>query len=499
MSRRTLLPYLIVVLGLASAVNAQWYEPGHSYFEPLVEFEEFDVLATGYFSSYERAFWTEHTERPTLGSPTAAARHVEIWGPGGTASAASNALAAAQSGLIIPAIPSANPIPLPEQQSGLRELFPDFDIDQGNRFIFGHRGGKSGWEVSVLTPFEMTRDQVYGHGYVGQDVTTGGIAVTPGGASIIDGNGVELPDGLDDGFLPDSQTRLASPIGSVMILFDYEPGLMHGFLDLQVIPSPATPPGNVLADDANGDGILDGDGIADDINGNTITGPDGPIAGLIDFGDLVELPTSFHLVHARSIIKSSSIQLMRTKYLHPPRNGRTGVEMLYGFRYMNFDDHFFVRGEGGVLGRSFWNTEINNRLMGPQFGCRWTKNHGRWGLVADARALVAVNVQNWEQDASIGEDLIPSQHNHPLYFSPTVSHHGKRKYDFSPMGELRLNSNYQLSKGVTLNFGYNGLFAYGVRRAATHVHYSLPNMGFVEGKRESIVMSGINLGVTFRH
>ncbi|MFC1759646.1 BBP7 family outer membrane beta-barrel protein, partial [Planctomycetota bacterium] len=343
------------------------------------------------------------------------------------------------------------------------------------------------------------RDQVYGYGFTGQDHTIGGVAVTAAGTPIIDGDGLEFLDGLDDGLLPDSQTQLANPFGSVMILFDYEPGLMSGFIDLAEAPGT----GAVGVDDTNGDGFLDGDGIADDINLNGVSGADTVDAAtgirLIDFGDLVELPTSFHLVNVRSILKNSSIQLMRSRTLQAPRNGRTGVEMLYGVRYTNFDDHFYVRGEGGVLGRSFWNTEINNRLMGPQVGCRWTRSHGRWGLSADARALMAVNVQNWEQDASIGEDLVPSSNNHPLYFSPTVSHHGKRQYEFAPMGELKLNSNYQLTKGVTLNLGYNGMFAYGVRRSATHVHYRLPNMGFVEGKRETIIMSGLNMGLTFSH
>ena len=488
MSRRTLLPLMIFLLGFtASKVNAQWYEPGQSYFEPLVEFEEFNVLDTGFFTSYERAVWAEHTERTTVGSPTAIRRHMELLGQG------------APDPIGIDRYQGLNPVGLPEVQGGLGQVFPDFEFDSGNRFIFGHRGGKSGWEVSVLTPLELTRDQVYGYGFTGQTGTTGGAAVTAAGTPILDGDGLEFLDGNDEGFLPDSQTQLGNPFGSVMILFDYEPGLMSGFIDLAEAPGTSA----IANDDTNGDGFLDGDGIADDINLNGVSGADTVDAAtgirLIDFGDLVELPTSFHLVNVRSILKSSSIQLMRSKTLQAPRNGRTGVEMLYGVRYMNFDDHFYVGGEGGVLGRSFWNTEINNRLMGPQVGCRWTRSHGRWGLSADARALMAVNVQNWEQDASIGEDLVPSSNNHPLYFSPTVSHHGKRKYEFAPMGELKINSNYQLAKGVSLNLGYNGVFAYGVRRAATHVHYRLPNMGFVDGKRETILISGLNMGLTFSH
>ena len=488
MSRRTLLPLLIFVLGLtANTVNAQWYEPGQSYFEPLVEFEEFDVLDTGYFSSYERAVWAEHTEKVTVGSPNAIRHHMELLGQG------------APDPIGIARYVAINPFGLPEVQGGLGQVFPDFDFDHGNRFIFGNRGGSRGWEVSVLTPFELNRDQVYGYGFTGQSGTTGGVAVTPAGTPIIDGTGVEFLDGLDDGLLPDSQTQLANPFGSVMILFDYEPGLMNGFIDLAEGPGVSA----IANDDTNGDGFLDGDGIADDINLNGVAGADTVDAAtgirLIDFGDLVELPTSFHLVNVRNILKNTSIQLMRSKTIQSARNGHTGVELLYGVRYMNFDDHFFVRGEGGVLGRSFWNTEINNRLMGPQVGSRWTRSHGRWGLSADARALMAINVENWEQDASIGEDLVPSSNNHPLYFSPTVSHHGKRKYEFAPMGELKVNSNYQLTKGVTLNLGYNGVFAYGVRRAATHVNYRLPNMGFVDGKRETIIMSGLNMGLTFSH
>ncbi|MCA9215060.1 MAG: BBP7 family outer membrane beta-barrel protein [Planctomycetales bacterium] len=488
MSRRTLLPFLIVVLGAAASTNAQWYEPGQSYFEPLVEFEEFDALDTGYFTAYERLVWAEHTERVTVGSPNAIRSHMELLGRG----------APDATGIV--RYVGINPIGLPTAQNGLGQVFPDFEFDSGNRFTFGHRGDGGSWEVSVLTPFEMTRDQLYGQGFTGQDGTVGGAAVTAAGTPIIDGDGVEFLDGTDEGQLPDSQTQLVSPypFGSVMILFDYDAGLMDGFIDLAEAPGTS----GVAIDDTTGDGFLDGDGVADDLNQNGVNGPDSVDANgvrLIDFGDLVELPTSFRLVDVRNILKTSSIEIMRSKRFQSPRNGRTGAELLYGFRYLDFDDQFFVRGEGGVLGRSFWNTAINNRLMGPQIGVRWVKTHGRWGLTADARGLVAVNVENWEQDASIGEDLVPSSNNHPLYFSPTVSHHGRKKYEFAPMGELKLSSSYQLTKGVSLNVGYNGLFATGVRRASTHVHYRLPNMGFVDGRTENILISGVNLGITFAH
>ena len=470
MSRRILLLFLALVFGGPAMVTAQWYEPGHSFFEPLVEFEEYERIADGVYFNYDRVYWSAHTERIQVGSPTAIRQHFEIWGRGGPPR-----LDTDLDGILDPQI-SFNPILRPRITNGLDQLFSTAAFDQGNRFEIGRREDGSGWFISLMAPYDITQSADFGFGQPIQNESNG----------------------------------LISPLGSVVVLFDYPDRFMDGFLDVYDGAIIGTVPGDVLEDDSNGDGILDGDGIADDINLNGIHGPDfadllppgeipDTVIEAIDFGDLVELPTTFQTVNVQSSLETTSAQFMKFKELQATRSDRTGVALLYGIRYTRFKDELFVNATGGVLGQSSWDTVIRNHLFGPQLGCRWDANHGRWGFELDGRALMAVNFEDWEQDVAIGQDLIPSQHNHPLYFSPTVHHHGKRKYEFAPMGELKFTTRYRLTKGFTVNLGFNGLFVDGVRRAGTHIKYRLPEMGFVEGKRESIFLTGINMGFSFVH
>lgn len=509
MNRRTLFLLAIIGFGSTNLAVAQLYDHEFSYFEPLTEFEGFDAgPASGMFFQYDRLFWTQHSERATIGSETAQARYLDVWGAGlpSPGNLAFDLDGDGFADAILPLDQTENPFTPAFQLNGLNEVFPRADFQMGDRFEFGTRdSGGDEWFVSLTTPFDITQSANYGLGFTGQDETLGAFPNSNQDRF----EGVDLdpdPDVITELTLA---TQLFSPFGNVVILFDYAPGMMHGFIDVFDGTLSAAPPGDVLQDDTNGDGFLDGDGIADDINQNDVFGPNGADLlapawipetdiGFIDYGDMVELPTSFAWVDIRSTLETTGMQFMRAKNLSRV-NSKTAVQFLYGLRYLRVKDEFFVFGQGGVLGDSYWDTEIRNNLFGPQIGARVKKTQGRWEFTADARGFASLNMEDWEQDVSIGEDLIPGQLNHSWYLPPTTATHGKRKYEFAPMGELRMTASYRLTKGMAFNVGYNGMFLHGIRRAATHVKYELPNMGFREGRKEQLFLNGVNLGVSFVH
>ena len=47
---------------------------------------------------------------------------------------------------------------------------------------------------------------------------------------------------------------------------------------------------------------------------------------------------------------------------------------------------------------------------------------------------------------------------------------------FSPVGELRLQTSYQLTSNVALKFGYTGIVIGNISRASNRVDYSGPNL-----------------------
>ena len=314
--------------------------------------------------------------------------------------------------------------------------------------------------------------------------------------------------------LPQGPNQLASPLGSVAILFDHPVGFMDGFIDIRDGGFATEPPGNVLSDDDNGDFILDGDGLADDLDDDGQHGPDGfdvddppwePDERIIgvgpDFDDLVTFIPTWRTVTVRNNSELQGIELMKSWRLmnnhFMAKSQHNELDLFLGARYLRFRDQFIVNAEGGVLGDSFWNTRILNNLVGPQIGIKWLHQRRRWTFNMQGRFLFGYNITNWEQRFGLGEDLIPNQLNHPLFFNPTNGSHGKQSEEFSPLAEMRAEMSFHVTRGFAVRLGWTGLFIDNIRRAAQSVRYEMPNMGFVNSGTQEIFINGAHFGADF--
>ena len=67
------------------------------------------------------------------------------------------------------------------------------------------------------------------------------------------------------------------------------------------------------------------------------------------------------------------------------------------------------------------------------------------------------------------------------------------------MGELRVAASYHMTSGFALNVGYTGSVIGGIKRAATSVKYSLPEMGYVDNGTQELLINGVDFGVEFVH
>lgn len=477
---------------------------------------DLDFLPTenheGWFFGYDKLSWTTLGERVRVGA-NITRKAFAVWAPTG-----SNGLNALGAGTVFPEnYPAGHPLgsvvnnPNGYQQIGdngirvvdpatglLRDIFapdlpnsiesgmPRSKFAWGDRYELGYSDGSKGFIISVIEGPEQSQAMSLG----------------------FDGGAQEGQGGLQ----LDGQNGLQSPLGDVVVHFDYQFGYMHGFLDIR---DPTTP-GSVLGSDSDGDGILDGDGFADDIDEDSQFGPDGfdidtpggipdsIISGATpDWDDLVELPTSFRTVVLRNRMQIHGIELMGSHILSnrhwQVKHQNQHIELRYGVRYLRLRDTFLFDGDGGVLGETSFNTTLTNNLVGPQIGFRWTEQRGKLGLNAQGRFLFGYNVRNWEQFGGVGEDLTPGRHNHPLYATPHSFSYGRSDDDFSPLGEMRLQTTYQLTKDVALQLGWTGIFVDNIRRASTHVRYRLPEVGFRDGPKDTMIVNGINFGVVINH
>jgi hypothetical protein len=173
------------------------------------------------------------------------------------------------------------------------------------------------------------------------------------------------------------------------------------------------------------------------------------------------------------------------------------VELGFGARFLQLEDYFSFLADGGILGRTFSDTWLDNNIVGPQVSAKWINQRQRWRLSADSKFTFGYNTQNWRQENGIGAELVPGAVNRPLYAQPTYSAQGLRLDSFSPVGELRLESAYYLTQALALKVGYTGMYVGNIRRAATSVRYYLPDMGFRDSGKQELISNGVDVGVEF--
>lgn len=453
------------------------------FFSPVdFDFEDRPLRKdSGYIFNYDKLAWSFEGERQPLGN-------------GGVSTASMNPWRGFDSGgsliqigdddefILIPGTTIF--IPAPVLPTSVNDSAPRAEWGWGERYELGYWNKENGWMVGFLDGPEAVTSVTYGFGRDFVDGTVGGLG--PNGEAL-------------------------SPLGSVLVVFDDPLDLMVGFLDVVDGAVVDASPGGALEADGNGDGVLDGDGLADDIDKDGQHGPDGFVSDTAfipdtdfifakpDYDDLVTLPTSFQSVNVRNSTETKGVEIMRTHRLSNrhkmAKHHGNRYELSYGVRYLRLRDQHVVNGEGGVLGTSFWDTQIENNIVGPQVGMKWMHQRRRWQFDWSGRFLFGYNIENMSQTAALGQDLITGMHNKPLYFPPTYATHGKQEEDFSPVAEMRVQASYQVTSSIALKLGYNATFVDNIRRAAQHVKYELPNMGFRDGAgTQDIFINGVNFG-----
>ncbi len=236
--------------------------------------------------------------------------------------------------------------------------------------------------------------------------------------------------------------------------------------------------------------------------GNVENDPDNPPA-------FRPLPTNFTNVYLENAIDTWGVE---ANYIHRFLTGHHGgtFELFLGARYFEFNDNFNVStgtsSEGllapSFLGGSYWNTEAQNHVVGPQVGLRWFKKQGRWMFNAEGRFLAGINYQNIQQQVSIGPNLNPGQTAdgtytpfQPLLLAPTSATHVEYAREFTPTVELRVEGRYQITRAISFHAGWTGTWMDGIARASSVVVYDVPAMGIdPTDNRENVFMNGVTIG-----
>jgi hypothetical protein len=238
--------------------------------------------------------------------------------------------------------------------------------------------------------------------------------------------------------------------------------------------------------------------------------------------DLGKGPVRFDVMTFKNITHINGVELMRIYRAAQLHNGGY-FELLYGARWLQLEDTFAVSGAmsgsgsgsgtstTGIVGTfnplsdSTWSTRIQNNMVGPQIGGRWSNQRGRWILSAEARFLAAANLVNAHQKTNLGTNTLVNTAQFlgtlptPLGLQGLGTDTRVMTTTFAPVGELRFQVVYQIAANVGLKLGYTGLVMGDISRASNRIDYNSPNIiGILPGNiHQSFVSNGFNIGVEF--
>jgi len=250
------------------------------------------------------------------------------------------------------------------------------------------------------------------------------------------------------------------------------------------------------------------------------------------------LPVTFDHVYIENKVEHWSVEL-NAMYRTRRRHHGGFLEFFAGARYMEFHEEFNVDARGHVvgatteddddttierwffnretgewefgeidtggdglqiraLGDSYWNTRVENNIIGPQLGIRWFRQHGRWRLSAQGRFFAGFNNQNVSQRGVFGTDLDPSTliEGRPANFDTTGYSNDQHALEFSPGAETRFDLHYQFSRAISFKVGWTGLWIDGIARPSSMINYEVPTMGInMANNRDTVFVHGLNIGV----
>jgi len=281
-------------------------------------------------------------------------------------------------------------------------------------------------------------------------------------------------------------------------------------------------------------GIKALDGLVENLDPDAQDPTDPTLSGTIT--EIRSLPVTFDELIMKNRVETWSVELMGMHRFHQLHHG--GVfEVFAGARYLEFNESFDVNGLGDelttttgqqppgqqppaqpgtqlapippILADSVWNTIADNHIVGPQIGMRYFRRHNRWMISTEGRFLAGINFQNIRQSGVLGSRLTaPGTLDQPYLLGPADVDHTEFLDEWSPLVELRAELRYQLTRSISVRFGWTGFWVDGIARPSNMINYEIavpnrrPNpvdyemMGILtENNQQSVFAQGFSIGL----
>ena len=241
--------------------------------------------------------------------------------------------------------------------------------------------------------------------------------------------------------------------------------------------------------------------------------PGGALTGSIDgLFPLGELPYVFDEFRMKNLLQMNGVEISRFYRARRLHNGAY-FELLYGVRWLQINDTFWVIGDGngtnreGIFDETFssnmldasqWSMRALNNLVGPQIGVRFFHERQRWVTSLSARFLAAANFQNLHLKANFGSNIGANLSGTTIFTNFRGLGVDTHMYTttFSPVGELRVDVAYNVTKSVGLKVGYTGMVVGNISRASNSINYDALNLvGINLNDNQIFFANGLTFGV----
>jgi hypothetical protein len=191
-----------------------------------------------------------------------------------------------------------------------------------------------------------------------------------------------------------------------------------------------------------------------------------------------------------NVTRLTGVELMKT-YRYEPDDDLWGAwEVYFGARFLQVHDRFDfsqLEAVSPTSGQDQIDLGIDNNIVGPQIGGRWSNKRDRWTFDTQLRFMAGANFENASEYGSlVNTNTFP-----PM----TTFNHTDHSVEFAPVGELRVNAIFQVSKAISLKVGYTALAMTGIGRASRRIDYVEPDLGIINGaKNDHLFANGVTFG-----
>lgn len=182
-----------------------------------------------------------------------------------------------------------------------------------------------------------------------------------------------------------------------------------------------------------------------------------------------------------------------------PNRQHHSIGLLFGVRVIETRAVNFINANGGVLSSLLVDLNVENHIVGPQAGIVWAKSHGPISAEMKGLALLGYNSARVTLDGSVAKDLVPGRFNHPLYLSPTSFDHVATYHEFSPSGELCMETKLQVSRRVSLKLAWTGLLINNFLLTGNRIKFQLPSFGLLDPGGGELFLQSVYGGMEMRY